>query len=197
MPHAFLAVGYATATASSRPAGGSAGRVAPGWPAPACHPGNQVGIQARHRRQPPGDRPRRQPRLPVGQPYHAPVTALMGQELEHICRGHFHPGSCRSPRRTPSNRTPPPAACSVGTARHELQIPVHQPLAQAIADLARPPKRCGQGTEGCSSQHRPSPASKKAEATRITPCIKRYARSLACYPITLRADGARASSSRR
>ncbi len=46
--------------------------------------GGQIRIQARQRRQPPGDRPRRQPRLPVSQPHHAVVPALMGQELEYV-----------------------------------------------------------------------------------------------------------------
>jgi hypothetical protein len=48
--------------------------------------GHQVGVKARHRRQPPGDRPRRQARLPVNQPHHAAVAALVSQELEHVRR---------------------------------------------------------------------------------------------------------------
>lgn len=48
------------------------------------------------------------------------------------------PGPSGPPGRTPSDRRPPPAACSAGTGRHELQIRVHQPFAQAVTDLARP-----------------------------------------------------------
>jgi hypothetical protein len=100
-------------------------------------PGDQVGIKARHRRQAARDRPRRQPRLPVRQPHHRPVAALMRQELEHIRRGDLDRGlpghreeRLQVERHRPQRVRPAPA-------RHELQIPVHQPLAQPVTDLAR------------------------------------------------------------
>ena len=101
-------------------------------------PRDQVGIQARHRRQAAGDRPRRQPRLPVRQPHHRPVTPLMRQELEHIRRGDLHrvlPDHREERLQIEGHR---PQRVRPAPARHELQIPVHQPLTQAIPDLARP-----------------------------------------------------------
>jgi hypothetical protein len=48
-------------------------------------PGDQVRVQARDRRQAPGDRAGRQPPLAVADPNHPAVTTLMGEEVEHIC----------------------------------------------------------------------------------------------------------------
>ena len=61
---------------SSRPGGGSAGHKHRVGPHRGIARGDQVGIQPRHRRRPPGDRPRRQPRLPIRQPHHAAVAPL-------------------------------------------------------------------------------------------------------------------------
>src|SRR5262249_61528950 len=71
-------------------------------------PGDQVRIQARHRRQAAGDRPCRQPRLPVSQPHHRAVAALVSQELEHIGGGRRRPGPLPPPAGTPPVKQPPP-----------------------------------------------------------------------------------------
>ena len=100
-------------------------------------PRDQVRIQARHRRQAAGDRPRRQPRLPVRQPHHRPVPPLMRQELEHVRRGHRHrvlPGHLKERLQVEGRR---PQRIRPAPARHELQIPVRQPVTQPETDLAR------------------------------------------------------------
>ena len=51
---------------------------------------NEIGVEARHRRQPASDRARRQTRITISQPDHDPIPALLGQELEHIQWRHRH-----------------------------------------------------------------------------------------------------------
>ena len=77
-------------------------------------PGRQVGVQAPHARQPPGDRACRQARLAVLQPHDPlPVTrsTLGRQESEHVRGGHLRRRLTRRPRRRPSDPTPRPATC--------------------------------------------------------------------------------------
>ena len=83
---------------------------------------DQVRIEPRHRRQPPGDRARRQARLAIRHPNHRPVAALMRQELEHVRRGHLdrvlvddREERLQIERHRPQRVRPSPA-------RHELQI---------------------------------------------------------------------------
>ncbi len=52
-------------------------------------PGDEIRVEPRHRGEPPGDRPGREPRLPIGDPDHRPIPALLGHELEDIHRGHL------------------------------------------------------------------------------------------------------------
>ena len=101
-------------------------------------PRDQVRIQARHRRQPPGDRPRRQPRLPVRQPDHRPVPPLIGQEVEHIRRGDRHRALRDDSEERLQVESHRPQRVRPAPARHELQIPVHQPVTEAVTHLARP-----------------------------------------------------------
>jgi hypothetical protein len=95
---------------------------------------DQILEQARHARQPPSDRARRQPRLPVLDPHHplaATRRALLRQEREHISRPHLrrlladhleeHLQVIRN-RQPRIRRTP----CA-----DELQIAVHQRNAPA------------------------------------------------------------------
>jgi hypothetical protein len=61
----------------------------------------------------------------------------MRQELEHIRRGDLDrvlPGHLEERLQIKGDR---PQRVRPAPARHELQIPVHQPLAQAVTDLAR------------------------------------------------------------
>jgi hypothetical protein len=62
----------------------------------------------------------------------------MSQEIEHIRRGDLHrvlPGHREKRLQIEGHR---PQRVRPAPAGHELQIPVHQPVAQAIPDLARP-----------------------------------------------------------
>jgi hypothetical protein len=177
-------------TASSRPAGGSSGHAAPGWPAPAYHP-RQVGTQPRHRRQAAGDRPRRQPRLPGRQPHHRPVTALISQEIEHIRRGHLHrvlPDHQEERLQVEGHR---PQRVRPAPARHELQIPVHQPLTQPVTDLARPRHETHKTRKlliSTPSRH----VTPEHRSDTDHPCIKRDRRDqrgvAICHALTVRDD---------
>ena len=120
----------------ARPAGGWRAHGAPGSSAPRCPPGRPVGVEARHRRQPAGDRPGRQPRLAVAHPHHA---------CDHLA------GGPRTRRRRPPRPRPGPCRRRVknvfrskATARkrvrpdppgHELQIAIDQRIAQEVAVL--------------------------------------------------------------
>ena len=97
--------------------------------------GDEVGVEARDRRQTPGDRARRQPGLAIRDPHHRPVAALIRDELEHIGRGDVD-GILVDDReerlqimddRSQRVRTRP--------ARDKRKVGVHQRIAQRVAGL--------------------------------------------------------------
>src|SRR5258707_11501489 len=92
----------------------------------------------------------------------------MGQKIEHVCRGDLrrvfpHNGEERIQvkRHRPHSVRPAPA-------RHELEIPVHQPVAQLVTNLARSRHSTLNTREAAHLSTQPGPAGKNTEATRIT-----------------------------
>src|SRR5207302_1094987 len=71
-------------------------------------------------------------------PHHRPVTPLIGQELEHIRRGDLDRALRDNGEERLQVESHRPQRVRPAPARHELQIPVHQPIAQPVTDLARP-----------------------------------------------------------
>jgi hypothetical protein len=120
-----------------------------------------------------------QPGLPIRQPHHAAIPALMGQELEHIRRGDLHralPGHREERLQIEGHR---PQRVRPAPACHELQIPVHQPLTQAITDLARPRHAAHKtGKLLISAPSQPGPQERGNDTDH--PCIKRYVRTHGC-----------------
>jgi hypothetical protein len=99
--------------------------------------GDCIGIQARHRRQPPRDRPRRQPRFAVGESDHRPITTLISQKLDYVSRCHRHrllrhdrEERLQIERHRPQRVRPSPPS-------HKLQIPIHQRITEPIPRLSR------------------------------------------------------------
>ena len=139
---------------AARPAAGQPGRAAPDCgPRPRRRGRTDTRYRPAHARQPPGDRPRRQPRLTVLDP-HDPLPAargaLRGQEREHVRRGHLRRLLAdhleehlqvirhRQPRVGPRPR------------RHELQVVIHQRMPER--DLPRsPPSAVERARHGMNS----------------------------------------------
>ena len=117
--------------------------------------------------------------------------------------GHGHdaaPAGHPHPPRPPPCPAIPPGPCprrpssapirDMGTqrirpapARHELQIPVHQPLAQPVTDLARPRHQTHNTREVTHSSNLPARSANSQERHGSHPCIKRSvaARALKHY----------------
>jgi hypothetical protein len=128
--------------------------------------GQQIGVKPGHRRQPPCDRPRRQPRLTVSQPHHAAVSPLVGQELEHVRRRDLHrvPGDHAEERLQVERHRP--QRVRPRAPRHELQVTIHEPVTQGITDLAQPrrrPHHLRKAHHGCF----PSSASRYAKRSPV------------------------------
>ncbi len=113
---------------------------------------DQVRVEARDRRQAPGDRAGRQPRLAVADPHHRAVAALMGEEVEHIC-GHDlgrvlvdHTEEGLQVMRDRPKRVRP------GPARHERQVRVDQRITQfetGLTTARRGPDQARKGAHPC------------------------------------------------
>jgi hypothetical protein len=79
----------------------------------------------------------------------------MSQELEHIRRGHLHralAGHREEGLQIEGHRA---QRVRPAPARHELQIPVHQPLTQPVTDLARPRHQTHKTRKAAHASHHP------------------------------------------
>ena len=140
----------------------------------ACHARvtarDRIGIEARHRRQPPGDRARRQTRLPVTEPDHAAIAALLREELEHIRRRNLpraHPDDSEERLQIERHR---PQRVQPSPTSHELQIPVDELITEPIPHLARHSCRAHQERETSHERTlaaRPTPARYDTKITRV------------------------------
>ena len=94
----------------------------------------------------------------------------MSQKLEHIRRGDLHrilPGHRKERLQIEGHR---PQRVRPAPARHELQIPVHQPLAQPVTDLARPRHETHKTREVSHFSNFPARVREQPGTTRIT-CV--------------------------
>ena len=98
---------------------------------------DQIGVEARHRRQSTSDRASRQSRLMISHPDHRPIAALLGEELEHIRRPSPSPGPVdhgeehlQVERHRPHRVRPTPPS-------DELEIAVNERITQCVTRLTR------------------------------------------------------------
>jgi hypothetical protein len=132
-----------TPTRRRRPARRAASPRGTGSPLPRVATREQILEQARHARQPPGDRARRQPRLAVLDPHHAlaePRRALRSQEREHVSGSYLRGllGDDLEEHLQVIRDRQPRVRC---TARpDELQIAVHQRMPHRDRDKLRFPQ---------------------------------------------------------
>ena len=106
-----------------------------------------VRVETRHRRQSPGDRARRQTGLPIAQPNHGAVAALLREELEHVSRRDISrvlPDNGEERLQIERNR---PKRVRPSPARNELQIPIDQRMTEPIPHPAQHTRRAHQQRE--------------------------------------------------
>jgi hypothetical protein len=130
---------------------GSAARRQPAWHRVRRHrrvsTRDQIGVEARHGRQAAGDRSRRQTRLPINDPHHLAITALGGEELEHVRRRHRHripPHDAEErlqiERRRLQRVRPTPAS-------NEVEIAIHERITERVTGLTQRRHRPNQTRE--------------------------------------------------
>ena len=138
--------------------------------------GDEIGVAARHRRQPPADCPRRQTRLPITDAHHFAVTALGGQELEHIRRRRRQgiPPDDREERlqdeAVPRQRVRP------APTRDELEIAVDEQITERVVGLARRRHRPDHERGSAQPPTLPGTPPPPADAPKITRVLGDMAR---------------------
>ena len=134
---------------------------------------DEIGVEARHRRQPPGDRPRRQSRLAIAHAHHRAITALRSEELEHVRRRHLHrvlrhhrEERLQIERHRPQRVRPTPTS-------DELQIAIHQRMHRARNGRHHQQSTTEPDTEKSSSVQAPSTTRPCRGCPKDHPCIRR------------------------
>ena len=129
---------------------------------------DHIRVEPRHRRQPPRDRPRRQPRLAIAQADHRAVAALMSQELEHIRRRHLdriladhREERLQIERHRPQRVRPRPT-------RDELQITIHQRITQLETGITTSSQRTNQTRRKAHPPRLPAHPDRVADVRKIT-----------------------------
>jgi hypothetical protein len=99
-------------------------------------PSDQVGVEARHRRQPTGDRRRRQTRLAIRDPHHGPVATLVGQEVEHVRRHDIDRGLVDHGEERLQIMGGGPHRVRPAPPRHERQVAIDKWITQRVAGVS-------------------------------------------------------------
>ena len=129
---------------------------------------DEIGVEARHRRQPTSDRARRQTRLAIRHADHRPVATLMSEELEHVRRPHRHrirvdhgEEHLQVERHRPHRVRPTPAS-------DELEIAVNERITQRVTRLTRRRHGPDQTRERIHPRHAHSPPRPGRGCPKIT-----------------------------